>query len=423
MTPAYPRVLVLAGDEITADFSTGITVVNLFKGWPRDRVAQICLIPSTGNAERLSGVSQALPANGGVFDIPIRWGLRRVRAVRTTIHGRPSPGVSEGAPAARSFGSLAALLELGPVRLGPDAKAMARAFGPDIIYAPMSGIRMMRLARSLSRLTGAPVVPHLLDDWPTTLFEGLPISGLARRTMLDELSLTLDEAPAIGVVSQAMADEYEQRYGISAEPLMNCVDSLGQPKEVTRPTNPVRFAYVGGLHLGRASLLLSVARAVEGTPGAELWVHAPDEDLQRHRELFRGLPSLHWGPSLPSNEVGSALTFADVLVHLESFDEDTARYTRLSISTKIPQYLAAARPVLALGPAGLASMTHLISSGGAIAVDTASKEALETAVRTIATDPFTRARLASNAVSFASKHHHAPAVREQFRTLLAEVPE
>ena len=29
MTPAYPRVLVLAGDEITADFSTGITVVNL----------------------------------------------------------------------------------------------------------------------------------------------------------------------------------------------------------------------------------------------------------------------------------------------------------------------------------------------------------------------------------------------------------
>ena len=32
-----PRVLVLAADEITADYSTGITVANLFKDWPRDR--------------------------------------------------------------------------------------------------------------------------------------------------------------------------------------------------------------------------------------------------------------------------------------------------------------------------------------------------------------------------------------------------
>lgn len=427
----YPRVLVLAGNAISADFSTGITVVNLFRDWPIDQLAQICMVPSTGDGEGLTERTIALPANGGVVDVPIRWGLRCARAARslathrgtmansTAIHFAASTTVL-----ARRRATLAALLELGPVRLSPTAKALVRDFGPDVIYAPMSGIRMMRLARRLSRLSGAPVVPHFLDDWPSTLFQHGEVGGRARLTLLAELERTLDDAVGVGVISAAMATEYAHRYGIDAVPLMNCIETLGRPKEPATGTgHQTRFAYVGGLHLGRAALLLEVARAIESIPQATLIVHAPREDLDHFGAAFAGLPSVQWGPSLPVTDVHTALASADVLVHLESFAEATIRYTRLSISTKIPQYLAAARPILAVGPPHVASIQHLRQSGAAVVVDRAIGPALGAAVKQLTDDPPMRESLSESGVAFAARNHYGPTVRERLLHLLRQSAE
>lgn len=424
----YPRVLVLAGDEITADFSTGITVVNLLREWPTDRLAQICMVPSTGDGERLTERTVALPANGGVLDLPIRWGLRWVRTARSLVARRrtgPNTAVDDVPPPtgdlARPHAALAALLELGPVRLSPAAKTLVRDFRPDVIYAPMSGIRMMRLARHLSRISGAPLVPHFLDDWPSTLFQEGELGGGARRTLLAELHQTLAAAAGLGVISTAMATEYEHRYGVHAVPLMNCIETFDEPKNpATGTAGPTRFAYVGGLHLGRAALLLEVARAIESTPQATLIVHAPREDLDHFGAAFTGIRSVQWGPSLPVTDVHTALASADVLVHLESFAEATIRYTRLSISTKIPQYLAAARPIFAVGPREVASIQHLRQSGAAVVVDRVTGPSLGAAVKQLTDDPAGRESLAELAVAFAAKNHYGPTVRERLLHLLRQ---
>lgn len=422
---SYPRVLVLAGNEISADFSTGITVVSLFRGWPTDRLAQICMVPSTGDGERLTDRTIALPANGGVLDVPIRWGLHRVRAARWLATQTAKPAAKSFAPStsvlARRHATLAALLELGPVRLSRKAKALVRDFRPDVIYAPMSGIRMMRLTRRLSQLSGAPVVPHFLDDWPSTLFQHGEVGGRARRTLLDELERTLDDAAGVGAISAAMATEYAHRYGIDAVPLMNCIETLDRPKEPAMGAgHQIRFAYVGGLHLGRAALLLEVARAIESTPQATLLVHAPREDLDLFGAAFTGIRSVQWGPSLPVTDVHTALASADVLVHLESFAEATIRYTRLSISTKIPQYLAAARPILAVGPREVASIQHLRQSGAAVVVDRVLGPTLGAAVKQLTDDQARRESLSEFAVAFAARNHYGPTVRERLLHLLRQ---
>ena len=262
-------------------------------------------------------------------------------------------------------------------------------------------------------------MPHLLDDWPETLYANGELGGRARATTRRLLRETLRGAPAVGVISQAMADEYRERYGITATPLMNCVDTLGSPKAAGSAPATVRFAYIGGLHLGRAPLLREIARAVEDVDGAELVIHAPDDDLALHRGLFADISHLRYGPSLAAQDVPSALEAADVLVHIESFDEETSRYTRLSISTKIPQYLAAARPVLAVGPAHLASIRHLVESGAAVVVDEVPGTLRED-VRRLSADGGLRHRLATAGVRFAEQRHHSSVVRENLRRLLEE---
>lgn len=425
-----PRVLVLAADEISDDFSTGITVANLFRDWPAGRLAQLCLIPSSTGTRGLTPRTATLPGQGGLADIPVRWTLRQLR--RLSPDGPPPlPGAVSSPSGQQGTGrrlrrvvpthaTLAALLEMGPTHVDRRTAAFVRQFRPDVVYSPMSGIRMMRLAQQLHDLTGAPVVPHLLDDWPTTLFSHGELGGRARATMLRLLERTLSNAPAVGVISEAMAVEYLSRYGVTSTPIMNCVNQLGSPKPKGTRSDVVRFAYVGGLHLGRAALLAQIASVVQEIPGAELHLHAPQEDLDRNRHLFSRFTAVRYGPERPAEAVADVLAEADALVHVESFDDATSRYTRLSISTKIPQYLAAARPVLALGPPGLASIQHLRSSGAAQVVDDPLSPNLSNAVARLTVDATLRHTLSVAGVGFAAEHHDGSVVRDRLQSLLEE---
>lgn len=420
-----PQVLVFAANEITSDFSTGITVANLFRRWPEDRLAQVCLIPSEKGSNPLTPRTAVLRGQGGLLDVPVRWGLRQLRALRKTVSLDRSSGALGLAVMDEATGqkisihdSLASILELAPVRIDPVTANFVRQVRPDVIYSPLSGIRMMRLAGRLHELTGAPVVPHFLDDWPTTLYDNG--NGRARREMLRLLEQTLRDAPAVAVISDAMAAEYCDRYAVSSTPLMNCFDEIGSPKGVEPGAGPVRFVYVGGLHLGRAVQVREIAKLLDAKRGATLQVHAPQEDLDRHREMFRPFNSLAYGPSLPAEAVADVLAEADVLIHVESFDQTTARYTRLSMSTKIPQYLAAARPVLAVGPSSLASIQHLRASGAALVVDETLDPSLSSSIRRLSGDPGLRAQLSVAGVAFAAEHHSGYLVRTRLEKLLQE---
>ena len=48
-----------------------------------------------------------------------------------------------------------------------------------------------------------------------------------------------------------------------------------------------------------------------------------------------------------------------MLVHVESFDNKSRQLTKLSISTKIPEYLATGKPIIAIGPREVASLEYL----------------------------------------------------------------
>src|SRR3546814_7688640 len=52
-----------------------------------------------------------------------------------------------------------------------------------------------------------------------------------------------------------------------------------------------------------------------------------------------------------------------------SFVDHYSKYARLSISTKVPQYLSVGRPILAYGPKSLASISYIKETGAGVVVD------------------------------------------------------
>lgn len=364
----FPRVLYLGYLPIGSPDNTGLTLGSLFGGWPEDRIFQLCMrdlegkvptnvvlappsvAPVDAIARRILGRSLRPAPNDGLNQAISRRGQRvplhlRLRLVASTLN------------------------DIGPVHLSRELTEQLEAFEPDLIYTLLGSVRPMRLAASVSKALDVPIVPHFMDDWIDTLFTDGQVFGLGRRAVVRTLGAVLDRSPLCLVIGDDMASEYSERLGRPCIPVGNSVDpemfrSLAPRRAV--PPEPRRLRYVGGLHLGRAAVIRTVAETLGRSHGDRPWIlelFVPPADVPLARSLEAESARIKCCGTLHPSQVSQALVDADALLFIESSEPHIARFTRLSVSTKVPQYLAADRPVLVIGPREQASVRVLVESG------------------------------------------------------------
>jgi glycosyltransferase involved in cell wall biosynthesis len=425
-----PRVLVIAADPFGGTTGTGVTLSNLFHGWPKDRLAQVYATEMKPTTTTCDQYYRYAPSNAPV-DYYVRRllskGNRRIFTEASGIAGVPAVG-SRGSWSAVAHRQMRAIADLSPARLPQTLMTWVYEFDPDLVYSLLGSVRTMRMACKVARLCGKPLVPHFMDDWPTTLYASGELAGYARRTVTSSLREVVRQSPQGICISGLMAEEYMLRYEMPFVDFANCVDKANfhDPASTqVEPSNSVDLVYVGGLHLGRWELLKDVAAAAQrasvGGLEARLTVHAPDAHLRQYGHALSGLPFLRLGKSLAKNEVSSVLHGAAVLVHVESYDEDIRQYTRLSLSTKIPQYMAAGKPILGYGPAELASMRHIAAAGAGSIVGTQDSQLLTKHVTDLCRDTELRRRLGANSYDYARRRHEKGEVATSFGSFLGDV--
>jgi hypothetical protein len=123
--------------------------------------------------------------------------------------------------------------------------------------------------------------------------------------------------------------------------------------------------------------------------------------------------------SLQPNDVFAKLLESDILLHVESFTDVQRQYTRLSLSTKIPQYLAAGRPILMYGPAEIAVTKYVAASAAGVIVDRNGIKDLASAIASLTVSKELRERLGRTGWILARESHDSEAVRHKCRTFLA----
>jgi glycosyltransferase involved in cell wall biosynthesis len=424
----YPRVLVVGAKPFSRSTNEGITLSNLFQGWPVDRLAQVHTVQGVRSTDVCASFYHF-----GLRNFPVDHALRRVLgAVGGATRATPASG---GTAAARRGGTsrlmtqLRAAADLTPSRFPADLAPWLRRHRPDLVYSLLGSVRVNRLAVRIARDLGVPLVPHFMDDWPSTNYGSGELFGLARASLLRTLRAAVRMAPRGMCISQPMADEYQRQYGIPFGAFANCVDDTafadGPADGTGRPSSrPVELVYVGGLHLGRWQPLARIAEvldrsAQEEPPVLRLTVYAPEHDLSQFREAFGGRRSVRLDRWLHSDEVPKVLHAADVLVHVESFAPAHRRYTRLSLSTKIPQYLAAGRPILGFGPAEVASMRHIADAQAGVVVGEDDPEPLSRALRQLR-DAGLRHTWGRNGLEHARRYHRRETLSRRFAEFLAE---
>ena len=122
--------------------------------------------------------------------------------------------------------------------------------------------------------------------------------------------------------------------------------------------------------------------------------------------------------SLPAEELRAKMREYDVLVHAEAFDAKSAHATRLSVSTKIPEYLASGVPVLAVGPEQAASIRYIRDARAGAVVTRRNAGAMSGTLSLLMADEELRKGCAQRALALARTCHEAAANRERFRLIL-----
>lgn len=124
------------------------------------------------------------------------------------------------------------------------------------------------------------------------------------------------------------------------------------------------ITYAGGLHYNRWKTLSMLGKAIHNynnnhTKKVRLNIYSqktPDKEILDSLSIS---DSCSFMGSLTSEQVNDVLLQSDLVVHVESFDEEDIEATRLSFSTKIYEYMASGKPLLAIGPQGIASIEYL----------------------------------------------------------------
>lgn len=406
--PNFPRVLLVAADPIGSPTGTGLTLASMFALWPKDSLAQVHTVPLGQDAD----IPMCQLGDETVL------GLRTIRRLIDGNHVTETQSVRGSLPASNALDRATwkrAWVDQLPLRPTPALGEFVTAYEPDIIYTPLGFTRVMALLRRVRMQRDVPVVPHFMDDWMASLLPS-PANAIPRHRIRSTVNKTVRRSPHGLAISDLMAAEYSLRWNIPFSRIGNAVDV--QPWQEF--TGPPAFGYVGGMHLQRWHALVDIATAIEHGPAEVTFeIVTPKLDVHRWGRAFSSFKKTRLLPAIAPDQIVAKLRTFRALVHVESGDAIARKYTRLSLSTKIPQYLAAGRPVVAYGPQEVASMQHLRRSGAALHVETGAEGDLSDAIRLLTNDSecLSRGRAGH---AFAVREHTIAAQTETLQRVFAE---
>lgn len=433
----YPRVLIVNAHPFETRRHTGVTLTNLFRGWPPDRLAQIYLsdfVPEfdvcrqywkLGNDDVLRGMFKQRSLDRSISFPPPLAGAAALPAPAPFMR-RIGLGVWIRRLFSRSFFELLNVwLWQSPYVVNNRLRAWVWEFQPDVIYSMLGSMNVMQITLLLAESNRVPIVPQFNDDWISTLYQTNPMAAYLRGKMMRLLDRILERASRVLVIGDLMGKEYAQRYRIACETFMNCVQESAYPAPRPRAAGPIRFVYIGDLHTNRWQPLMETGQVLselarEGLPN-ELLVYTYPETVAKYGRILSGVPAIQMKECLPNEVMPQVLVDADCLVHVESFDAASRTYTKFSVSTKIPEYLMAGRCIFAYGPLEVASLRYISDEKVGVVVGVPDQKRLRDALAILLRSPAMRNEYGARGRALARARHAAQKERDRFRRVLCEV--
>lgn len=229
-------------------------------------------------------------------------------------------------------------------------------FNPNAIFYVGGNLGFSHIiARHISKMLNKPLITYFTDDYLISPKKRNLLDIIQRWRMQRFYKRTVEQSSLLFTIGELMSTEYTKYFGKDFFPIMNSVPV--KPYVPYTPNEQINISYFGGLHLDRWKMIVKLGQILKNT-NVIINVYAinpPTDEIASHfkrsRILYKG--------GVSGNELQEAMLKSDILLHVESDDNYYKSLTKLSVSTKIPEYIMSGRLVVGYGPKEVASMRIL----------------------------------------------------------------
>lgn len=242
---------------------------------------------------------------------------------------------------------------------------------PDVVFVDGGGeCFLFDIALYIAEKWNIPMISYYTDDYLITPVVNGIISRIRHTHLKKTLKKVIAQSSICYTIGEDMANEYGRYFNKEFLYIMNSIP-LREYVEPRHSQMPIKISYFGSLGLNRGRMIgrLSQILGDKAKVIAYTFGHLSEEEGNSIKEQGVDIRA-----GVKGEEFHKAVYDSDVLLHVESDDKTNRAFTRLAVSTKIPEYLMHSRPVLGFGPIEVASMRLLSNNQVGLVVSSESGE-------------------------------------------------
>lgn len=410
----YPKVLLL-GEPFNDYSGMGITLTNLFHDWPKENIAVASYNLDVGLCEKLRPCAQYVPL-GGVAS-------SQLLATRQSHRKKGLKSILRA-----NLGRLYSKLGLSDLRHIPVTSSLLdciESFCPDIILSALGSLDRIKFCEEVKYYApDAKLALYVVDDWPNTKFNGRLCQWWWRKKYDVAYRRILAKADVCMSICQYMSDAYIAQYGVKFYPFHNPVEvSKWDAIEKMRKYEEGVFSvlYVGKINRDTQQPLKDLCETVTelNRNGEKVVFDIYSPNLKHDIDLSK-YKGCNIYSQVPNAEIPQLMKSYDALFLTLGFSEISRKYVRLSMPTKLTEYLVSGIPILLYCPEEIALSKYVSTYGAAVVCNQPDKRVLQQyLLNMIHSDEYNECIV--NRARDLSLQHDVQIVRERFRKTLSSV--
>ncbi len=434
MKTLYPKILII-GQSFNKKNGGGVTISNLFKGWPKDRLAV------ASNDNLLKGLDDSvcttyyqLGYNNKLHPFPLNLILPKINCGIIPLN--KNMGTTNKTEKIQSgnhqtiYKILFALLNFtGLYNIFYKLKITAAfdkwitEYQPDIIYTQLASLELIRFVNDLHIKTRKPIAIHIMDDWPLTINKPGIFYKYWQSVIDKEFRKLIDKSVILMSICDAMSDEYKLRYNKNFIPFHNPIDiNYWKPTEVKEYGVKEKFTilYAGRIGSGICTSIVDVAKAVTEIAiiNKNIIFEIQTPDIEQLSKLVAFNDNVKWMKPIEYTDLPAKFSSADVLLLPQDFDEESIKFLKYSFPTKVSEYMISGTPILVYGNPQTAVTQYAAKEKWAYVVAEKNKTTLIKAINDLYINAALRKQFASTAQKIAAEKEDSTLIREEFRKYL-----
>lgn len=432
----YSRVLIV-GETFRMNGGGGITLTNLFKDWPSDKMAvvteRIYETSSDSNCVKfyqLGHLEQKLP-------FPLNKLIHNYKSGEVDIRSSKLKNPESKKRFSQVLKSSARVILnkllifsgiyhfIFKTEISDQLLDWIRKYSPDIIYAQPFRYSDMEFISELQKKTSIPMAIHIMDDSISFLNKPNLLFLYWRRRTKNVFRNLVDSSVVSLSISKFMSEEYLRRYNKTFIPVRNPIDLdqwLPYIKNDWEISGKVRIIYTGRLAVPNINSLYVFCETVDSLnksgSGIMLDIYSID-DNRRFGKRIKKFTGITLNKAVPYSAIPKLIPVYDIVLLPIDFDKRGIRFARYSISTKTSEYMISGVPVLLFAPENVALTAYANENRCMLSVSENNRDKLSEALLNLINDKVLRETLARKAIEVAKIDSDANAVREEFKSLLS----